>query len=345
MAELTLGAIGKEQSIAVDINKRGQMAGIIIEEDTDRQRAVLYDGRPIELGTLGGSEGFTKGINAEGDVVGTAQSAGGYWRAFVVRHGQRMQDLGTLGGNSSYGAALNDRGQLVGFADTSDGYYRAFLSDGEHAPVDLGTLGGKISYAAGINNHGDVVGTAALPDGYRRAFLYKAGGSMQDIGTLGGRSSSASAINDRGLVVGASETADRRWHAFVWEQGKMTDLGALIGYGDSFATAVNEAGHVVGSIRAGDERRSFVYRDGKMTVHPGGYGLYLVNAINNQELVIGAKYAGKKFTASTMISSQPAVVTHGGQDLLAMIAVVLIATAGVVIYRRRYRGITLPAGV
>ena len=109
MAELTLGASGKEQSIAVDINARGQMVGII-EEDDGRQRAILYDRRPIELGTLGGSDGFTRDINNGGDVVGTAQNAAGYWRAFVVRHGQPMQDLGTLGGNSSYGAALNDKG-------------------------------------------------------------------------------------------------------------------------------------------------------------------------------------------------------------------------------------------
>lgn len=164
---------------------------------------------------------------------------------------------------------------------------------------------------------------------------------MQDLGTLGGRISSATAVNDDGVVVGASETPDRRWHAFMWNKGKMVDLGALIGYGDSFATAVNQAGHVVGSIRVGDERRSFVYRDGKMTVHRGGYGLYLVNAINNQELVIGARSVGNKFNAATMISSQPAVVTHGGQDLLGMMAVVLLAASGVVMYRRRYRGITL----
>jgi len=125
----------------------------------------------------------------------------------------------------------------------------------------------------------------------------------------------------------------------------MKDLGALIGYGDSFATAINDAGHVVGSIRIGEERRSFVYRDGKMTIHPGGHGLYLVNAINNQELVIGARSTSNKFYASTMISSQPAAVTHGGQDLLSLMAVVLVLAAGVVVYKRRYRGIALPRSV
>jgi probable HAF family extracellular repeat protein len=342
MHELTLGARGKEASIAVDINAHGQMAGIIEEED-GRQRAILYDRRPRELGTLGGSDSFTRGLNAGGDVVGTAQNSAGYWRAFVVRHGERMRDVGTLGGNSSYGAAINDSGQVAGFSDTSDGYYRAFVTaaQSDSAARDLGTLGGRISYAAGINNQGVVVGTAALADGYRHAFLSQPGGAMQDLGTLGGRSSSASAINDNSVVVGASETAGRRWHAFLWNKGRMVDLGALIGYGDSYATAVNQAGHVVGSIRIGDERRSFVYRDGKMTVHRGGYGLYLVNAINNQELVIGARYIGKKFTAATMISSQPAVVTHGAQDFLGAIVLVLTVATGVILYRRRYHGIAL----
>jgi LPXTG-motif cell wall-anchored protein len=42
-----------------------------------------------------------------------------------------------------------------------------------------------------------------------------------------------------------------------------------------------------------------------------------------------------------MMSSQPAAVTHGGQDLLTAIALVLLGAAGVVVYRRRYRGIAL----
>lgn len=338
-----LGEGAGESSIAVDINSAGQVAGIIIDEESGRQRAVLWDKRLIELGTLGGSEAYTRGINAGGDVVGTAQDSNGRWRAFVHRAGLAMRDLGTLGGGSSYGMGINRSGQAVGYADTSDGYFRAFATNGDGPLTDLGTLGGKISYAAGINSHGDIVGTAALGDGYRRAFLYRPGAGMTNLGTLGGRSSSATAISDNGIVVGASETADRRWHAFMHDGAKMVDLGALIGYGNSFATAVNAAGHVVGSVRIGEERRAFVYRDGKMTVHPGGHGLYLVNSINAEELVIGAKYSAKRFEAATMRSSQPAVTTHGGRDLLTVGAVVITAAFGIVLYRRRYRGIALRA--
>lgn len=336
-------AVNKDEaSIAVDINARGQVAGIIQNVEEGTQRAILYDRRVIELGTLGGAESYTKGINADGLVVGTAQNSRRQWRAFLYSKERGMRDLGTLGGNSSYGAAINTAGQVVGFADTSDNYFHAFVASTDGTLTDLGTLGGNISYASSINNHGEIVGTAALSDGNRRAFLYRPGSGMINLGILpGGRASSASAINDEGIVVGAASTASGRWHAFMHDGTSMIDLGDMIGYGDSFATAINAAGHVVGTILIGDERRSFVYRDGKMTVHPGGHGLYLVNAINNQELVIGAQYQGKKFEASTMRSNAVATVVRSPQEFMTLIVIVLLAATGLMIYHRRYRGIQL----
>ncbi|MBY0555871.1 MAG: DUF3466 family protein [Burkholderiaceae bacterium] len=332
----------EEASIAVDINARGQVAGIIQNVEEGTQRAILFDRQVIELGTLGGAESYTKGINASGEVVGTAQNGRKQWRAFLYSKERGMRDLGTLGGGSSYGAALNTAGQVVGFADTSDNYFHAYVTSRDGAMTDLGTLGGKISYASGINQHGEVVGTAALSDGNRRAFLYRPGSGMINLGILpGGRASSASAINDEGIVVGAASTASGRWHAFMYDGEQMRDLGDMIGYGDSFATAINGAGHVVGTVLIGDERRAFVYRDGKMTVHPGGHGLYLVNAINNQELVIGAQYQGHKFEASTMHSNATATVVRSPQEFMTLIVGVLLAATGLVLYRRRYRGIQL----
>lgn len=54
--------------------------------------------------------------------------------------------------------------------------------------------------------------------------------------------------------------------------------------------------------------------------------------------MIGAQYTGKQFSAAVMKSNQPAVVTHGGQDLLSIIAAVMLVAATLVICRRRYRG-------
>lgn len=341
-ATRSIGIVGPagESTIAYDINAAGQVAAVL--EDADgNQRGVLFErGRITELGSLGGAFSNTKAINAGGAIVGSAQEKGGHWRAFLYQREGGMRDLGTLGGPSSYGMAINRAADTAGFADTAGGDFHAFLhTNGEMR--DLGTLGGKISYASGLNNAGQVVGTAATAEGYRHAFVYDAAKGMQDLGTLGGRQSSASAINDAGTIVGASEMPNRRWHAFVVERGRMVDLGALIGYGSSYATAINSAGHVVGTVLIGDERQSFVWRDGKMSVHRGGHSLYLTNAINDGEQVIGATYSRKMDAATMSSAAVPVMARAAGKQLLALIGLV-IALAGVaVVHRRRYHGVVL----
>lgn len=326
-----------ESTIAYDVNAAGQVAAVLEDED-GRQHGVLFEkGKIVELSLQGGYSD-AKAINQLGTVVGSAQTPARHWRAFIYEKSSGMRELGTLGGASSYGMALNGAGHAVGFADTASGDFHAFLHVAGEPMSDLGTLGGKISYASGINNQGQVVGTSAMQDGYRHAFLYDKARGMVDLGTLGGLSSSASAINDAGVIVGASQTGDRRWHAFIYQDGKMTDLGAVIGAGSSFATDINNAGHVVGTILRGDERQSFVWRDGKLTIHRGGKGLHLTNAINDSDLVIGATF-DRKLDAATMPSKARALVARGGFELLTLIfAVLLMAAVGVAlaIYLRRH---------
>jgi probable HAF family extracellular repeat protein len=336
---LGIFAPGGEQTVAFDINAAGQVAAVL-EDDDGHQRGVLYDkGKLIELGSLGGKFSDAKAINDNGWIIGSARKEDGTWRAFLFERNGGMKVLGTLGGPSSYGMGLNQAGDAVGFADTADGEWHAFIQRGDEL-IDLGTLGGKVSYASDINNAGQVVGTAALRDGYRRAFFHEAGRAMVDLGTLGGRSSGATAINDSGMIVGASETKNRRWHAFLHDGTRMVDLGALIGFGNSFATGINNDGHVVGTVMAGGERMSFVWRDNKMTVHRGGKGLNLTNAINEKGLVIGATF-DRRYDAAVMRSNARPVVTQGGSEFIFMIGLVLVLAAAAVVYRKRYRGIVV----
>lgn len=329
-----------EQTVAFDMNAAGQVAAVLEDEDGN-QRGVLYDkGKLIDVGSLGGKYSDAKAINDDGLIVGSARKVDGSWSAFLFERNGGMKVLGTLGGPSSYGMALNEHGDAVGFADTASGEWHAFVQRGDTDMVDLGTLGGKVSYASDINKHGQVVGTAAMPDGFRHAFLHDPGHGMVDLGTLGGRSSGATAINDHGVVVGASEMKDRRWHAFVHDGKHMVDLGALIGFGNSFATGINNAGHVVGTVVLQYERLSFVWRDNRMTVHRGGKGLNLTNAINDKGMVIGATY-NRRYDAAVMRSNAPPVVAKGGTEFIFMIAFVLLLAVAAVVYRKRYRGILL----
>eukprot|EP01034_Spumella_vulgaris_P022788 gene22788-28950_t len=85
-------ANSKEGSIAVDINANGQVAAVVEDED-GKQRAVLYDKGLLELGTLGGSDSYTKGINDDGLVVGSAQDGKGWAKSMKLRLRSTLSSL------------------------------------------------------------------------------------------------------------------------------------------------------------------------------------------------------------------------------------------------------------
>lgn len=334
--------LSQGETIAYDMNSAGQVAAAI-EDDNGTEHGLFFEkGTVIELGTLGGRESQVKRINDKGVIVGSSDRKDGSWRAFLYDRSNGMQVLGTLGGTNSHGTALNNDGAAVGFSDLPNGDWHAFLSRPGAELKDLGTLGGKISFANAINNKGQVVGAATTPDAYRHAFFYDGASGMVDLGTLGGRSSTATAINDSGMIAGASETANRNWHAFAYDGKRMIDLGAMIGRGDSYATSINNAGHVAGTAIIGDMRLSFVWRDNKMLLHPAGKGLYLTNAINDAEQVIGATY-DHGLEAATMLSSSVPYVNRGGAKLASLIALAVASAAAAVLLRKRYRGLVAGA--
>ena len=78
-----------------------------------------------DLGTLGGPNSKSRGINNRGEIVGYSLIAGNY-HAFLFSHGQ-MLDLGTLGGPTSQAFGINDRGQIVGVSFSNSGTNHAFL--------------------------------------------------------------------------------------------------------------------------------------------------------------------------------------------------------------------------
>lgn len=70
-----------------------------------------------DLGTLGGSSSHARGINDQGQVVGSSQTAPGRFHAFLWEDGT-MTDLGTLGGAYSKAYVISNHGQVVGVAST-----------------------------------------------------------------------------------------------------------------------------------------------------------------------------------------------------------------------------------
>ncbi len=219
-----------------------------------------------DLGTLGGENSAANAINASGQVVGFAETAGEQLRAFRTTAGgviNAASDLGTLGGEDSVATGINASGQVVGSAETASGALRAFRTTAGgviNAASDLGTLGGANSEAFGINDSGQVVGSSRRADGQLRAFRTTAGGMINaasDLGTLGGTFSQAFAINSFGSVVGTSGTANPlEARAFLVEAAGMVDLNSLIFGSRNFiltdARGINDLGQIIAFGRDAD---------------------------------------------------------------------------------------------
>ncbi len=198
-----------------------------------------------DLGTIGGTNTYARGVNAVGDVLVGYSSPSGI--AFRWTQADGMVDLGNLGGASAYAMGVNAAGNVVvGYSSTAGGATRAFRWTQAGGMDDIGVLtGGSYSQAYAVNAAGDVVvGYGDTTGGHTHAFRWT-GGTMTDLGTLGGNDSYAQAVNAAGdVVVGYGSTTGGDTHAFRWAGGIMTDLGTL-GGSISYANAVNAAGNVV----------------------------------------------------------------------------------------------------
>jgi probable HAF family extracellular repeat protein len=222
-ASTDLGTLGGTIVEAVRVGPAGQVVGGATTVPGQRfdqagTHAFLWErGAMRDLGTYpGGPMSRALGVNAAGQVVGIARTAGGDLRATLWERGT-MTDLGTLPGfTASRALRINEAGQVAGWAENAGGPItgpsRAYLFGGG-AMTDLGTLGGTNSFAYGLNNRGQVVGISTTAPGQ----------VPMEAGT----------------------------HAFLWERGRMTDLNELLAPGSgwelTFAFGINDAGQIAGS--------------------------------------------------------------------------------------------------
>jgi probable HAF family extracellular repeat protein len=262
-----LGTFGGNDSAAVGVNNKGQVAGWALTSKLDPFSLVLV--------SFGGG------------------GAGPQTQAFLWQKGH-MRNLGTLGGLDAMAWVVNDRGQVAGDSYTNDdpnpttGFptLHPFLWENGRM-VDLGTLGGTVGYSYALNNRGQVVGLSNLAGDQAADLFLWDNGKLTDLTTqsTGGSFVLADAINDAGQIVGGAIFPGGDFDAAVWRKGVVTDLGTLDGDCGSVAWAINSHGQVVGSSFSCDSgrRRAFLWQNGSMVdlnaLIPAGSGLELTDPL------------------------------------------------------------------
>jgi probable HAF family extracellular repeat protein len=125
-------------SVAIDINDAGQIAGTT-RDAGGLLRAFRYDaGAMHDLGLFAGSQGSeARAINAAGQVVGHVYYADGRQVAFL-HDGTTLRNLGTLnGGRFSDVNAINASGLAVGWSVDGPGGAQRATAWGAYGLVDL----------------------------------------------------------------------------------------------------------------------------------------------------------------------------------------------------------------
>ena len=183
------------------------------------------NGKMIDLGTIGGTNGFAQCANNRLQIIGQSSVA-------------------------ANPAACNF--PAVEPENAGPGCHAFFWENG--LITDLGTLGGDNSEALWLNDAGVVVGSADLP-GPSGSQTHDAvvwiNGKIHDLGFVPGDACSRSrAVNVRGQVVGGSSDCHNFLHAFVWDgNAGMVDLNTLIPAGSGYqltnAININDRGEIL----------------------------------------------------------------------------------------------------
>ncbi len=232
----------------------------------------------VKIGDIG-TEGYAKGLNNKGQVVGRIGDNIHNAQAFIWTKG-KLTRFGPVGGLLTGAYSINDSEQVVGTADPFGDYggnQDAFVCQRNHVlPLKAQNFEARIAEA--INNKGEIVGEAMFgrhgPVPFfsqnDRDYELAGGGQAMAVNNSGqiagssygnavvwltktssptilGPDGEATAINRQGEVVGYSKTS-----TFIWRHGALESLAPLMDNQICIAFGINNKGQVVGNSAAVD---------------------------------------------------------------------------------------------
>ena len=239
-------------------------------------RADTY--RFITLDMPGYSATTVRGIDNNGDVVGSAMQAGN--TIGFLYSGGAFTPIAVPGAASTTAAGIDNSGRIVGFYTLAgNSRVHGFLYDGgSYSTIDA--PGAETTEALALNDDGDVVGSFRDAQGLH-GFL-KEGENFTRVDAPGAVSTTASGINSAGVVVGTFIDSQSRTHGFLYAGGKFSTLDAPDGQSPR-TLSINDAGLIVGF-------PGFLYRDGHFSAidASGAPGPMRQGAIDNTERLAGS---------------------------------------------------------
>ena len=167
-----LPTLGNSTTLAFGINDAGQVTGSSIVAGVQHAFRANPDGTIDDIGATVPGASIGTAIDAKGDVVGRAVTAGNVFHAFRY-YTDHLVDIDTLNSPSSNALAVSGA-VTVGTFTSPDGSPHAFVHTAKDGMVDLNdrlpaNSGWLLTSATGVNASGQIVGMGRL-NGFVRAY-------------------------------------------------------------------------------------------------------------------------------------------------------------------------------
>ena len=148
--------------LAEHISTSGLTAGKLVKANGAAHACLWTDGKPADLGTLGGEHSDAQDVNEKGTVVGIAETKDGAAHACYWQDG-KIHELPLLPeGTASAAHAVNASGVIVGEGDLSNA--AVWIHDIVHNLNDLVIEKGfTLGNATAINDKGDILAWGTIP--------------------------------------------------------------------------------------------------------------------------------------------------------------------------------------